>query len=89
VEIVGVIDDVRQSITDPPRPEIYVPVAQETLFSFTVLARGERGAVAGGTLESAIRRSDPDIPITRVGPLLARVGGGERLSCGRHFPRWR
>jgi putative ABC transport system permease protein len=74
VEVIGVIDDVRQSLTDPTHPEIYVPIAQDRVLSFTLLARtrGEPTSVAR-SVESEIRKADRDIPISSVQPFLERV----------------
>jgi len=74
VEIIGVIDDVRQSLTVPTHPEIYVPIAQDRVLSFTLLARtqGDPTAVAR-SVESEIRSADRDIPISSVQPFLERV----------------
>jgi putative ABC transport system permease protein len=74
--VIGVVSDIRQSLTRPPAPEVYVPVAQDRVLSFVLVAR----AVSGDALQlatavrSAIETADRDIPITRVMTLDERIG---------------
>lgn len=74
VEIIGVSENVRQSLVEPPHPEVYVPLAQDRVLSFVVLVRTPGDAsVAGRPVEQVLLRADPDMPISRVGPYAQRV----------------
>lgn len=75
VEVIGVVENVRQSLTEPAHPEVYVPLAQDRVLSFVVLARtpGPPAGVAR-PVEAVIRRADAEIPVADVGPFAGRIG---------------
>lgn len=75
LRVVGVVEDIKQSLFEAPIPEVYVPVSADTVFSFVLVAR-TRGAPssAGAPIRSAIAEADPDIPVTEVRSLDDRIG---------------
>ncbi|MGD8329242.1 MAG: ABC transporter permease [Acidobacteriota bacterium] len=84
--VVGVVEDVHQSLYDPVNPEVYVPVAQDRVLSFVLMARADGDPLQhGGAVRDLIRAADPDIPITRVMTLDDRIGersADARISAG-------
>ncbi len=75
VRVIGVVENIRQSLTNPPHPEAYVLIGPDFVLSFALLVRSDRdpNAVAR-EVEAVIRRADPDIPVTDVGPFSDRLG---------------
>jgi putative ABC transport system permease protein len=75
VQVIGVVENIRQSLTEPPHPEVYVPVAQDRVLAFTVFVRvaGNPTSVALA-VDRVIRQADPDIPITNIGSFEDRLG---------------
>jgi predicted permease len=72
MEIVGVVGDARQSnLIEPPRPEIYWPIAQSPPPWMSVVIRGQPG------FEAAVRRAvlayDPELPAEELEPLSTIV----------------
>jgi putative ABC transport system permease protein len=71
VTVVGTVADVRQfDLDDEPRPAVFAPYAQETLFWYAprdivVRADGEPLALAAAVRE-AVRAVDPDLPVADV-----------------------
>jgi putative ABC transport system permease protein len=73
--VVGVVQDVRQSLYDPVNPEVYVPVSQNRVLSFILMARVDGEPLQhAGVVRDVIRDTDPDIPVTRVMSLDERIG---------------
>jgi putative ABC transport system permease protein len=72
VTIVGVAGDVRQfDLDSDPRPAVYVPYAQETLFWFAprdlvVRAAGTEPLALAAAVRATIRSVDPNQPISSV-----------------------
>lgn len=73
--VIGVVDDIRQDLSEPPRPEAFVPLEQEPVSGLVLAARvtgdPDRAAV---TLERIARDFDRDMPVADVGTLGARIG---------------
>ena len=67
-EIVGVVGDLKQTGVDQDqRPEIFMPEAQNTMTSFTLLVRTKTEPLAlAGDVESVIHALDPDQPVYHV-----------------------
>jgi len=68
VEIVGVARDVKvTSLTEPPRPQFYRPLDQQSVFvvSFIVRSTGEQAATPG-TLSRVVREVDANLPILQA-----------------------
>ncbi len=62
-EIVGVVADTRQdNLADPPPPQLYVPSPQSPWFFTTILVRVSPAATAA-TVQTALRRADPMLPM--------------------------
>jgi len=85
-EVIGVVDDMRQSLYEPARPEVYMPVTQDRVLSYVLMARG-RGDVmqASAPVRELIIETDPDIPVTNVMSLDDRIGestADARFSAG-------
>ncbi|NKB90582.1 MAG: FtsX-like permease family protein [Acidobacteria bacterium] len=75
LRVVGVVDDVRQSRTREAEPEVFVPMAQDWIFTYVVLARVEREpAVAALAAADLVRQANPDIPVTNVDSFESRLG---------------
>ncbi len=74
--VVAVVGDIRQSINEPPRPEVFVPPVQDLNRSYGLLARtdGEPGMFQRQITE-AINTFDPDIAVDSESPLTDRLGG--------------
>jgi putative ABC transport system permease protein len=75
-EIVGVVRDVRPTALDSdPRPELYIPYAQSSTGSVTLVARtrGDAGAMLP-SLSRAVWRVDPLQTIYHSGTVAAMVG---------------
>lgn len=67
-EIVGVVGDLKQTGVDQDqRPEIFMPEAQNTMTSFTLVVRAKTEPLAlAGDVESVIHALDPDQPVYHV-----------------------
>ena len=70
-EIVGIVGDVRHfSLAEEPKPEYYLPFAQEALTQYTLVVRG-----AGDpsrlvpAMRGAVRKLDPDLAVAGLGTL--------------------
>jgi len=73
--VVGVVEDVRQSLYEPVNPEVYVPVAQDRVLSFILMARVDgEPLLQAAAVREVINHADPDIPVTRVMSLDDRIG---------------
>lgn len=70
--VVGVVDDAKiWSLTEPPRPYLYLPASQGFSWGhYNVVARGEVGALAlAGRIRDAARALAPDVYISRAGTM--------------------
>jgi predicted permease len=69
IEIVGVAGDAKyRSIGEPPRPFIYVPLAQQFMGEMWLVARAT-GPNPIPAMRDLILRRDPDLPLTQAGTL--------------------
>jgi putative ABC transport system permease protein len=77
-EVVGVVDDIRfDAIEDAPRPDVFVPAAQMAWTSAVLFVRGRGGQLpAASAVQTAIGTVDPNLAVSDVKPLTARLGGG-------------
>ena len=91
MEIVGVIGDVRSSLSAPVRPTVYVPVAQAPEWTFTVAhgyfpvswvvrTRDDRGAAVVQSLREIVRRVEPQLPLSSVETMDEVVASGLMTS---------
>jgi putative ABC transport system permease protein len=91
MEIVGVIGDVRSSLSAPVRPTVYVPVWQVPEPTFTVAhgyfpvswvvrTRDDRGAAVAQSLREIVRRVEPQLPLASVQTMEDVVASGLRTS---------
>lgn len=73
--VIGVVDDIRQSLTEPAHPEAFVPLDQNPQLGLVLVARasGRPDAIAPA-LERAVRDFDPDMPLSNVATLATRIG---------------
>ena len=83
-EIVGVVGDVRSaSLRTPPVAEAYVPHEQVPADSMGIVVRTSGNPTA---VLPAVRQRlgaiDPDIPIVRPQPMIARSSTRQRDRCG-------
>jgi putative ABC transport system permease protein len=75
VRVVGVVDDVRQSLSEPAGPQVFVPLAQDVVRELIVMAR-----VAGDPLSVAtsaravVAEFDRDVPVEGMMTLDNRIG---------------
>jgi putative ABC transport system permease protein len=83
-EVAGVVGDVRHRGLDrPARPEMYIPHAQFQHFAPGVQARGMSLVVRtdtpplalAGAVRAAVRRLDPEVPVSQVAAMDAVVTG--------------
>jgi predicted permease len=66
-EVIGVVGDVRQSLTDAPQDQVYVPIAQERVPGMWVVLRLAEGApVSAAAIEERVHGVDPDVPVGRL-----------------------
>jgi len=75
--VVGVVDDVQHaSLADRPRPVVYYPHAQgpSGAMQLVVRAASTPASIAGGVRE-AVRRLDPDLPVSELKPMTFYVSG--------------
>lgn len=73
-EIVGVVADVKQeNLSDPPPPQIYVPLRQSPWFFATLVVRRQGESVSAAALQAALRRADPTAPTT-ISTLESSIG---------------
>ncbi|MBA3848968.1 MAG: hypothetical protein C0502_03105 [Opitutus sp.] len=64
-EVVGVVADVKQdNLSDPPPPQIYVPLRQSPWFFTTMLIRTGGGSATAASIQAALRRADPTSSMT-------------------------
>jgi putative ABC transport system permease protein len=83
---VGVARDVRRTnLLDPPRPEIYRPLAQAPARTMMVVARGRGSADAAvGAVRAGVARVDSEQPVfqlEKVDSALYRRASGERATA--------
>jgi putative ABC transport system permease protein len=78
--VVGVVADTKQrELTDVARPHVYLPHAQATWRSLSVLLRArDRGghsdpAALASAARAAVRAFDPDVPVTQLRPMAEAV----------------
>jgi predicted permease len=76
-EVVGLIGDVRfLSMTDQPRPAVFVPLAQNYRGSLTLLVRTERDpASVMSAVQQVGRQLDPDLPIFNMRTMEQQIAG--------------
>jgi len=77
MRIVGVVGDVRHlSLDRDPVPEMYHPIAQTAVPTFTLVARtiGDPASMAPA-VGAAVRGIDPDLPIYEVRTMDDRIAG--------------
>lgn len=72
--VIGVVSDVRQVLTAPPAPEIYLPIDEAPPQALSLIARttSDPMAVAAG-LASAVREVAPDVPVSDTWSMAAIV----------------
>ena len=91
MEIVGVIGDVRSSLSAPVRPTVYVPVGQAPEWTFTVAhgyfpvswvvrTRDDRGAAVAQSLREIVRRVEPQLPLSSVETMEEVIASGLTAS---------
>ncbi len=75
IEIVGVVDDIKEGPLDQPmRPAMYTPFAQDPDTSFFLLIRSSRAEQSVlSTMAATIHRIDPGIAISEEGSMTERV----------------
>jgi len=84
-EIVGVVNDVRfGSVKTPPRPELFIPHAQNPYLDLTVVLRGAGGAPElARSVEREIRAIDPGQPahaVSTMEDLVLRSSSRDRFA---------
>ncbi len=74
--VVGIVDDVRTTLTDPPEPYVWVSYRQSPSLFMSVAIRtaGEPMALASAVRET-VWRVDPDQPVWEVMPITERMAG--------------
>jgi len=91
IEIVGVIGDVRSSLSAPIRPTVYVPVAQAPEWTFSIAhgyfpvswivrTRDDRVAAVAQSLREIVRRVEPQLPLSSVETMEEVVASGLQTS---------
>jgi putative ABC transport system permease protein len=91
MEIVGVIGDVRSSLSAPVRPTVYVPVAQAPEWTFSIAhgyfpvswvvrTRDDRGAAVAQALREIVRRVEPQLPLSSVETMEEVIASGLQTS---------
>jgi predicted permease len=66
-EIVGVVGDVRETMTAQPSPQIFLPSAQEPMPWQTLIVRSKSSpAELAGTIRREIQQIDPEQPVTHI-----------------------
>ena len=74
-QVVGVVADIRQSLTTPPEPGYFLPVLQRPEALTNVLVRSDLPPTAVAPLvREALRTIDPDLPLLQPEALTARIG---------------
>jgi putative ABC transport system permease protein len=83
--IIGVVGDVSEgSVRDNPQPTIFYNHSQMREARMMLVARSDRPAATAEAAVSAIRRIDPNLPVTKIGTFegaLAESLAQERLSA--------
>lgn len=83
LQIVGVADDAKiRSLTEAPRPYVYTPLAQESYFQLTLVARGE---ASPETMVRDLVRVVPEAAPNFL--VLSATTMGQHLDFGRFLPR--
>jgi putative ABC transport system permease protein len=75
--VVGVVNDVQHvSLSDPPRPVVYYPHAQGPTGAMQLVVRAadSPASIAGG-VRGAMRRIDPDLPVSELKPMTSYLAG--------------
>ena len=73
-EVIGVVENIRQSLTEPTVPEAYVPLRQDRVLSLVIVVRTTTPPYAAAeAVQAAIRATDPNIPINGVQTLSERL----------------
>jgi putative ABC transport system permease protein len=70
--VVGIVRDVRHTqLTEPPRPQMYLPQQQVTdaFLVATVRTRGERPEALAPSVRNVVKELDPTVPVFAVAPL--------------------
>jgi putative ABC transport system permease protein len=86
IAVVGLARDVHHTnIADPPRPEVYLPHAQDPARSMVVVARGRGGSSgAAAAVRAAVAQAGRDQPVYRLqsfDALLEMRGAGPRATA--------
>ena len=77
--VVGVVPDVLQhSLSEKSRPEVYVPLSQESAFTFFLVVRASDPAKLAPAARTAVLSVDTHVPVSRVRTMQAVVA--ESLS---------
>lgn len=75
--VVGVVGDVRETLSEDAPPILYVPLAQQPHRTMTVVLRGDGppGSLAGA-LRARVAELDPSLPLYDVRPMQQVVDAG-------------
>jgi predicted permease len=75
LRVVGVVEDVRQSLFEPVQPEVYVPIQHDRVLGLTLVIRARPGTAPTVVREirEVIATHDRDVPITATGMLRDRI----------------
>jgi putative ABC transport system permease protein len=90
--IVGVVDDIKTSLTTPTLPTIYVPMADLPVPASSLVVRSSAGASSDATIANAVVAIDSLVPrpqVVAMSSLLAADVAKQRLTvaalCGLAF----
>ncbi|HSC29168.1 MAG TPA: ABC transporter permease [Vicinamibacterales bacterium] len=74
--VIGVVGNIRQSLTRDAVPEVFVPIAQDRVLSFVIVVRtsGEDPLQAAPSVRAVIEQADRDVPVGRIMTLVERIG---------------
>jgi putative ABC transport system permease protein len=76
--IVGIVGDIRTGLLESsPNPAVYVPLEQTPSYALAIAVRASDTAAVAKQLAAAVRSLDPDVPLTRVGAIDAKVAERE------------
>ena len=85
-EVVGVVEDSKvSSLNEPPAPMLYYPIRESPASGYIVVRTvGDPAAFLSG-LQAELRAVSPDLPLSALGTLEARVAGSlalPRIAAG-------
>jgi putative ABC transport system permease protein len=80
MEVVGIVDDLKQDLAGDPKAEMYVPVRQGDsllpVFAVSVVMRTERDPLSeASALRSVVRDINPNQPVVRVRTMEENISG--------------